>query len=498
MLNRRQFLISATAIGAAAILPRAASIAFAAGTAPTVLRAGTRTLDVRGKAAKVFGITQPDGTSGLFIDVASPFRVHLQNDSGELTLIHWHGLVPPYQQDGVPGVSGPAIQPNGAADYDFPLAFPGTFWMHSHQGMQEQQLMAAPLIIHDASPRADEQEVVMMLHDFSFRSPEEIFAGLRKPPPSAGTTMGGMSGMPGKPTQAKPMQGMAMGANGGMPAMAGGAMPGMKMDLNDVAYDAFLANDRTLDDPDIVRVGPVGRVRLRIINGSSSSNFVIDLGRLKGELVAVDGHPVQPVTGARFPLATAQRIDLRLQLPRDRQAYPVLAVLEGERKRTGIVLAPAQARIVKLAETAEKAAPPLDLKMEQALRPVTPLGAKPADRTHQVALTGVMSPYEWSLNGVAYGSDTPMAVRTGERVELVMTNQTMMPHPMHLHGHVFQVVAINGKRFPGALRDTVLVPPATSVTVAFDADNPGRWAFHCHNLYHMESGMMTTLRYEDV
>ena len=96
---------------------------------------------------------------------------------------------------------------------------PGTHWMHSHQGMQEQQLMAAPLIIRDASRGADEQEVVLMLHDFSFRSPEEIFAGLRKPTPSAATTM---SGMPAKPTQAKPMQGMAMNT----PGMAGGAMPG--------------------------------------------------------------------------------------------------------------------------------------------------------------------------------------------------------------------------------------------------------------------------------
>jgi FtsP/CotA-like multicopper oxidase with cupredoxin domain len=109
-----------------------------------------------------------------------------------------------------------------------------------------------------------------------------------------------------------------------------------------------------------------------------------------------------------------------------------------------------------------------------------------------------MSSYEWGLNGIAYGKDTPMAVRSGERVELVMTNRTMMSHPMHLHGHVFQVVAINGKRLSGALRDTVLVPAMTSVTIAFDADNPGRWAFHCHNLYHMESGMMTTLQYEGV
>ncbi len=107
-----------------------------------------------------------------------------------------------------------------------------------------------------------------------------------------------------------------------------------------------------------------------------------------------------------------------------------------------------------------------------------------------------MSAYQWSINGVAYTEATPpLPVAAGERVELVFVNQTMMPHPMHLHGHVFQVVAVNGERFAGAMRDTVLVPPATSVTVAFDADNPGWWALHCHLLYHMEAGMFTTVRY---
>jgi FtsP/CotA-like multicopper oxidase with cupredoxin domain len=495
MLNRRQLLASTAALGAVAALPRA----FAAEAAPPImLRAATRTLEVRGKPAKVFQLVQPDGTAGLFLDVAEPFRVRLQNETGEPTLVHWHGLKPPYRQDGVPGISAPAIDPGGSADYEFPLAFSGTFWMHSHQGMQEQLLLTAPLIIRDRRNPVDEQEIVVMLHDFSFRSPEEILAGLRKPGASAGMTMGGtpmksmpgmnMSGMSGKSMPGKSMPGKSM------PGM--GAMPGMAMDLNDVAYDAFLANDRTLDDPEIVRVEPGGRVLLRIINGASASNFVVDLGRLKGELVAVDGHPVQPLSGSSFPIAMAQRIDLRLQLPRDGAAHPVVAILEGERKRTGVILAAARAPITKLGETTAKPAGVLDLKVEQALRPPAPLPAKAADRTHRIALTGSMSTYDWSLNGIPYGKDTPLAVRSGERVELVMANQTMMSHPMHLHGHVFQVVAINGKRFSGALRDTVLVPPMASVTVAFDADNPGRWAFHCHNLYHMESGMMTTLQYE--
>jgi FtsP/CotA-like multicopper oxidase with cupredoxin domain len=476
-MNRRRFLLSSAATLGAAAVARFAASGFAAEAAPTVLRVGTRTIDVRGNSAKIFGIRQPDGTAGIFTTVGARFRVRLENELGEPTLIHWHGLSPPYQQDGVPGVSGPPIAPGGSEDYDFPLTFPGTFWMHSHQGMQEQRLMTAPLIVRDAGDTGL-QEVVVMLQDFSFRSPEEIFAGLRKKPAPAGTAMGGTA-----------MAGMTM--------PSGGGMSGMTMDLNDVAYDAFLANDRTLDDPEIVPVEPGGDILLRVINGSSASNFVVDLGRLAGELVAVDGHAVRPVAGSRFPIAIAQRLDVRLRLPRDRLAHPVFAVLEGERKRTGIILAPSGARVARSSNMAAKKAAPLGVKLEQNLRAVAPLAVKPADRSLHVDLTGDMAAYVWGLNGVTYGDDQPLVVARGERVEIAMTNRTMMAHPMHLHGHFFAVVAIGGKRFPGAVRDTVLVPPMTRVVIAFDADNPGRWAFHCHNLYHMEAGMMTTVRYAD-
>jgi FtsP/CotA-like multicopper oxidase with cupredoxin domain len=107
-----------------------------------------------------------------------------------------------------------------------------------------------------------------------------------------------------------------------------------------------------------------------------------------------------------------------------------------------------------------------------------------------------MAAYVWSLNGEVYPDAPPLRVARGERVEVEMRNRTGMSHPMHLHGHVFQVVAIDGQRFAGALRDTVLVPPDRAVTIAFDADNPGRWAFHCHVLYHMDAGMFTTVDYE--
>jgi FtsP/CotA-like multicopper oxidase with cupredoxin domain len=182
--------------------------------------------------------------------VGEPFRVRVENGIGEPSLIHWHGLTPPWRQDGVPGISGPPIPSGGSADYDFPLRFGGTFWMHSHQGLQEQRLMTAPLIIHDERDRPDEQEVVVMLADFSFTPSAQIFENLKN--------SGSMGAM------AKPTGGMASAS--AMKIAAPMSMGQSGPDLNDVKYDAFLANFRTLADPEIVKVEPGARLLLRIIN----------------------------------------------------------------------------------------------------------------------------------------------------------------------------------------------------------------------------------------
>ena len=184
MISRRALLVSALA--AASIRPPTACAQAAAprsgdSTVPaTILRLQRRNIQVNGKPASVYGIRQPDGTFGITTDVGKPFRVRVENGIDEPSLIHWHGLTPPWQQDGVPGISGPPIPPGGTADYDFPLRFGGTFWMHSHQGLQEQLLMAAPLIIHDQRDRPDQQEIVIELADFSFTPPDQIFAELKK------------------------------------------------------------------------------------------------------------------------------------------------------------------------------------------------------------------------------------------------------------------------------------------------------------------------------
>ena len=478
MLSRRALLVSTVA--AAAVRP--ATVGAQTGPSPgsgestnpaTILRLQRRTIEVNGKPASVFAIRQPDGTSGIVTEVGKRFRVHLENNIDQPSLIHWHGLTPPWQQDGVPGISGPPIAPGGSADYDFPLRFGGTFWMHSHQGLQEQSLMLAPLIIHDERDRPGEQEIVLMLNDFSFTPPDEIFAGLKK--------SGSMPKMASAAAPAVPTVGMARAAG---------------PDLNDVKYDAFLANDRTLADPEVIKVEPGGNVLLRVINGSSMSNYHIDLGELKGELIAVDGFRTAPVVAQRFPIAVAQRLDIRLTFPREPAAHPVIAVLEGDRRQTGIVLAAGGLAIARIPDTTGAASPALTLDLEHRLRAAEPLKPRKADRVHTLNLTGDMARYIWSINNVAWNKDVPpLPIAKGERVELVMINQTKMPHPMHLHGHEFQVVEIDGKRFSGAVRDTVLVTPGRRVVIAFDANNPGLWAFHCHLLYHLDAGMFTTFRY---
>ncbi len=271
---------------------------------------------------------------------------------------------------------------------------------------------------------------------------------------------------------------------------------GMVMDLNDVAYDAYLANRRTLADPEVVRTERGGRVRLRIINASAATAYWIDLGGRTATLVAVDGTPVQSVEGTRFPLSMAQRVDLMVDVPAG-GVVPVLAQREGDVARTGLVLAAPGAVVARIGAAADQA-PPLDLALERRLRAVEPLPVRAVDRTVRVDLGGGMAPYAWSLNGAFWPKPAPIRVRGGERVMLDIVNETMMAHPMHLHGHAFQVVEIDGTPLAGAVRDTVLVAPMGRVRVVFDADNAGRWPFHCHNLYHMATGMMTDVLYDGV
>lgn len=508
-LSRRRLLQGASGLVAGGMASRLLGRSALAAAEPTGLVATTRTIEVNGKAANAYALFNASGTIGLDFTVGDAFKVRLSNKLSEPTVVHWHGLTPPAAQDGVPDLSQSPIAAGASYDYDFPLKRPGTYWMHSHFNLaQTQKLLSAPLIIRTPEDRKrDEQDVVVRLNDFTFRDPEEILAQLRgtatagnaKPPAetrSAGamkTDQGGMKmGAMPMPASGSKAVGSQSSAMPGMPGMAGMAMGG---DVNDIDFDAYLANDRTLADPEVFRVENGGRVRLRLINMADSTNFIIDLGPLAGELIAVDGELIVPVRGGKFPIAMAQRLDIRVQLPAGGGAFPILALREGDTARTGFVLATKNAKIDRIAEAGSAKAGLVGLDLEEKLAAVEPLPPRKADRTSDVLLGGAMQQYIWTMNGDVYPKNKPIPVTAGQRVEFVIRNQTMMSHPMHLHGTVFQVVAINGRRFQGARRDTVMVPPMASVTIAFDADNPGRWAFHCHNGYHMEAGMFAAVVY---
>jgi FtsP/CotA-like multicopper oxidase with cupredoxin domain len=503
LLDRRTFIggfgsaIAMTVLASAAPQPAPAE-----SEGWTVLRITEAEIDVNGKKGKAYAVRQADGTVGYVGTKGERFKVVLQNHTREPLAIHWHGILLPNGQDGVPYVTQVPIKPGEERRYDFPIVQAGTYWMHSHFGLQEQGMMTVPLILKDpANPARGEQEVVMMLNDFSFRDPADILAELRgqKKPGEPGEAVKKPEGM----GHATPSMPGTSGSKTPAPVESGTppkAMPGMalgdKADLIDVKYDALLTNRRSLADPEVVRVQPGRPVRLRVIAAGSATNFFIDTGKLETQAIAVDGEDIVPLPGNRFELAVAQRLDLRVHIPTGEGAYPIVAQGEGTDMRTGLVLATPNAIVPTLSPKADVLAGALTNAQELQLRAARPLPAKPVDRTLQVTLNGDMANYVWGLNGQTWPNITPLEVKKGERVELVFTNQTGMSHPMHLHGHVFQVTEVDGRPIAGAMRDTVLVAPRQTVKVQFDAAYPGYWMLHCHILYHQATGMMTVLKYE--
>lgn len=429
----------------------------------TVLRVTEKKIQVAGKEASVFTITQPDGTFGLYANKGQTFNVRLENHLEVPASIHWHGLVLPNNQDGVAFITQLPIYPGLSYVYRFPLLQAGTFWMHSHVNLQEQKLLSAPLILREPedSTIAD-KEAVVLLTDFTFKSPMAIFQDLKC-----------------KQKQTMSPNKMVM------------------QDIVEVDYDAFLANYHTLDNPEIIEVTPGSRVRLRMINGSSATNFFLNLGALEGEAIAVDGNRIQFLKGTEFELSIAQRIDILVTIPQQGGYFPILAQGEGTNLQTGVVLITKGSKAPSLSPKAAQKARGLTNEQESKLHATNPLPEKPIDKKLKVELDGDMQEYIWTLNGQSWPEVTPLVVEKGQRVEITFVNTSTMSHPMHLHGHVFQVTAINGKPLSGAMRDTVLVMPSSSISIQFDADNPGVWPLHCHVLYHLEAGMLTVLRYKD-
>jgi FtsP/CotA-like multicopper oxidase with cupredoxin domain len=393
----------------------------------------------------------------------SILRVEVQNAlADQPTTIHWHGLLVPSGMDGVPEVANYPIGPGGVYVYEFPLRQSGTYWYHSHWQLQEQVGLAGPLVIEarDEPLRVD-HDAVVMLADWLHGSPYAALDKLKQGPPAMGGAAMPMAMDPGKP------------------------------DLSDLAYDSFLLNGRGTQEPWTLQARRGERIRLRIINAGASTYFRLRLDGLPLTITHADGLAVHPVQVDHLLIGMAETYDALVTLPRS-GSYTLHAVaMDGSGQAIGVLHTPDVKPSPNLALPAFNGRN-LEYRDLRAQAPTT-LPAGPV-RAFDIALQGNMARYVWSLNGQTYPTAAPLPIRRGERVQLALRNETSMWHPMHLHGHFFRVLQGAGANSP--LKHTVNVPPRETVHIEFSADNPGRWIFHCHNLYHLEAGMARVIEYE--
>ena len=398
-------------------------------------------------------------------------QVAFTNDLSEATSVHWHGLAIRNDMDGVPGLTTPEVTPGGEFAFDFVVPDPGTHWFHPHSGLQLDRGLYAPFIVDDPDePGNYDAEWVIVLDDWTDGvgpRPEQIYADLQAAGESADT--GGMG-----------MDEMGMGGMSGMGGMDGG----------DVAYPLYLVNGRTSNDPDVLIGKPGQRVRLRIINAGADTIFNVALAGHDLQVTHTDGFPVEPVSTSTLSIGMGERYDAIITL--DDGVFPFVAEPVG---KTGLARA--------LVRTGAGNVPALTWRPTELDRyPLTadmlrsgPGSALPAadpDSVQDVLLSGSMTPYVWTINGRTYEDTDPLTIKQGQATRLRVRNHSMMPHPVHVHGHTFQIGPAGGS---GPRKDTVLVPAMGAVEVDLSADNPGQWMVHCHNAYHAQAGMMTRLDY---
>lgn len=401
-------------------------------------------------------------------------RVDLTNRLPQPTTIHWHGLALRNDMDGVPVLTQPEVPVGGTFRYEFTVPDPGTYMFHPHVGAQLDRGLYAPLIVEDPDePGNYDSELVVVLDDWldgSGRDADAVLADLKR---------NGMAGMAG-------MEGMGHGGMGAMPRsdLLGG-------DAGDVVYPDYVANGRLPGAPQVVRARPGERVRLRIINMGGDTAFRVGIPDVPMTVTHTDGFPVVPVQADAILVGMGERVDAVIEIP-DR-AVSLLGVAEGKdgfaqvQFQSGTGALPDGAALVSMLNDVQVLMAAGTRADESVALP-----EREPDVVHEMVLGGPEPTYTWTINGQVYDPVQGVPVREGQRVRIRFSNTTTMFHPMHLHGHTFQVGRPNG---PGPRKDTHIVLPGAAVDVDFDADNPGQWLTHCHNVYHGEAGMMTVVSY---
>ncbi|WP_172263375.1 copper resistance system multicopper oxidase [Caulobacter sp. RHG1] len=546
--DRRTLLRGAFGLGAAGLLPAWARAADP-GRSPAALTGEEIKLTIGHAAARIDGkaghaVTANGTVPGPLIRLkeGQRARIAVTNTLDEESSIHWHGLLVPFQMDGVPGVSFPGIKPGETFTYDFPVRQSGTYWWHSHSGLQEQVGLYAPMIIDPAGedPILYDREHVVVLSDWSFLHPHELFRKLK--------VNAGHFNM-----QRQTVAGLLAGQDQSLKDRVEWAK--MRMDPTDIAdvtgsVYTYLVNGHGPGDNWTGLFSPGERVRLRFINAAAMTIFNVRIPGLGLDVVATDGQPVSPVRVDEFQIAPAETFDVIVRPAEDR-AFTLVAEASDRSGLARATLAPRAGMSAAVPPLRKRPVatmkdmgmgdmhhgmdmPAMDMSMRaQSNAPTVPLtpgvqtlspmpadrmaeppqgladvghkvlryadlanlnppdDPRPPERTVEIHLTGNMERFMWAFDGEAYGPvKKPIPFRRGERARVVLINDTMMAHPIHLHGHFFELV--NGQdRQP--LKHTVNVAPGGKVAFDFTATEPGDWAFHCHLLLHMHAGMFNVV-----
>lgn len=497
-----------------------APLAVQAATVEYTLTVARQTVTIAGQAANKITVngTLPGPT--LRFTEGDEAIIHVVNTMKEETSVHWHGLIVPPLMDGVPGFNHfAAIKPGETFTYRFPIRQAGTYWYHAHTSGQEQDGLYGAMVIAPKAPdpMKVDRDYVIVVSDYSQESPDAILRHLKMSSDYYQfhrRTVGDFAADLAQDGVAKTLK----------TSEAWGRMRMLQTDLSDVSGYRFLINGA----PDWSGAFSGGqKVRLRFINAASMTLFDVRIPGLKMTVVAADGQPVEPVTVDEFRLGNAETYDVVVEPAADR-AYAIAAEsLDREGFALG-KLTPQSGMIAPIPTHRPRAQLTMaDMNMDQMMQDDpdmemdmsvvsgwaasgAPPGAKvlnygalkaadtvsdtrPATRDITVRLGGNMRRYIWTIDGHTFDPDDGIAIGYNERVRLIFVNETMMAHPIHLHGMFMRLD--NGQpadKMPA--KHTVIVAPGQSVAVVVTGDHPGSWPLHCHLLYHMATGMMTTLR----
>ena len=260
--------------------------------------------------------------------------------------------------------------------------------------------------------------------------------------------------------------------------------------MGDVTYPMYLINGRPNNDPETFSAKPGERIRLRIINAAADTVFQVALSQHLMTVTHTDGFPVKAFETALLRIGMGERYDVVVTVTDG--IFPFVAEAVGKSQMARALIRTGSGRIPTATfRPNELNAVALTADLLQASDEVK-LPARKPDHVQNLLLTGSMKPYVWKINGRTYAQTIALTTRSNETGRLRIRNMSMMSHPIHLHGHTFQ---LNGAGSNGARKDTVLIPPMGGIDVDFAATNPGKWMIHCHNAYHAEAGMMTRLEY---